>query len=1171
MNKLTPHQKAAIEYHKHVSLIANAGSGKTFVLSNRFVEIYLNENIELSSIVAITFTDKAAGELYNKISKHIEERLKDEIDSNKRQRLIKLQQELVQANISTIHSFCKSLLEEFSPEAEIDSSFIQIDDSISEELKEISVDEIIQAKLKNPKEENSIKYLIRFFASKNYLENALIKAFDKRKIIYQLKESFYSKNHAEIVSLINSIFNEKFDKYLGKTITELFNKIKIVNLQALESKKTNKIAAELQPNLLYYRDDLPNQEKVNLLLKIQYILFTKNNGLRKSYRNNVEGLDEEFEFIEKTFTELKQIINKGIDTQVHEELARFSKEFILLFEAADELYSQKKKQKSYLDFEDLLLLARKILQSENVQKSLSEKFKYIMIDEYQDTNELQFEIVMPLLDDLKKGNLFVVGDEKQSIYAFREAELELFERTRHKIKEIGEDGLILSLPHSFRMYPGLVLFVNKLFQKLFHNAKKEFNEVEYSNLVCTKIDSALGKVGLLIAQKENEITEAELVTKKILEIIQQNEKFKFSDFAILCRKREAFVDIENEFIKYKLPYTIVRGRGFYQQQIIYDIYNYLSFLTNQKNDAALIGILRSPFFNLSDLELFQISRKEGETFFDKLINYSSKDKDVELIIEVLKKNISAVKSYSLPNLIRKILYESGYWAVIAHKNNSDQEIANIEKLFDIARDFSIKPFATIYDFATHLKRMIEEDDQEGQAPIAKDHNSVKLMTIHQSKGLEFPIVFIYKTNSSSKDNSSKAKDILIDKEFGLIAKVNSKNYFEEPYASPIGLVYDYVSQKKSQAELKRLLYVASTRAIEQLYFSASIEQGTNDKIKIAKDSFLQLLIEGLGDFYEKENIFLSDDVEFLSVNNEEYKSYMKNISINVKIEKEIKAIELKKENEQIIAYKKYIRPIVDEPVDEIISATKIAIYQQCPVKYQLTYELGYQPILELLKNENNIFEFQPYEEEDYLYGRIRGKIIHKLLTNENRTDLTIAITKELERNNFQNNSSKIIQSIKSELELYYSSSIYKLLSSFKDYKSEYEIYTRRNGYILYGIIDKLIIKDDELLIVDYKTDNIKETQITKRAENYFNQLMFYAVVLSSLYPSYKKFVLQLIFLKYPELKTIKNISIDDIQEHELLIKNAVEKIYKQNFKPNYSHCAQCHFYWEERKCIKEIE
>ena len=1170
MNTLTPHQKAAIEYHKHISLVANAGSGKTFVLSNRFVEIFLNEEIELSSIVAITFTEKAAGELYKKIASHVIERLKVETDISRKRRLIKLQQELVQANISTIHSFCKSLLEEFSPEAEIDSSFVQIDNVISDELKELSVDEIIQAKLKNPDDENSIKYLIRFFGSKNLLAKALIKTFDKRKIIQQLQESLYSKNEEEVFTILNSLFNEKFDKYFVLMINELIEKIKVVNLEALKSTKAKTIAVELQPLINNYKKDLSQQEKIILLQKIKQTLFTKANGIQKKYRNEIEDFEEEFEFIETAFNEFKSIINVGINIDANKELVIFSKNFISLFESANELYTEKKKQKSYLDFEDLLLLARKILQKENVQQSLSEKFKYIMIDEYQDTNEIQYEIVMPLLDDLRKGNLFVVGDEKQSIYSFREAELELFERTRDKIKENGKDGLILSLPHSFRMYPGLVLFVNKLFQRLFQNANKDFNEVAYSYLVCTKNDSELGKVGLLIAEKESEISEASLVIKKIIEL-NQREKYKFSEFAILCRKRDAFVELENELVKNKIPYTIVGGKGFYQQQTIYDIYNYLSFITNQKDDAALIGILRAPFFNLSDLELYEISKEDGETYFDKLANLSKKKNKFESIVEALQKNISIAKSSSLPNLIRKILVESGYWALIAHKNNSEQELANVEKLLGIAREFSSKPFSNLYDFVMHLKVMINEDDQEGQALIAKDHNSVKLMTIHQAKGLEFQILFVYDTNSKAQQNTSKARDIFIDKEFGIITKITADNYFDSAETPPIGLIYDYVIQRKSQAELKRLLYVASTRAIEQLYFSATISKNKNGEVNISKGSFFQLLIEGLGDFTEKEKIFISDQVDFLTVVDEEYKNFKKNISIYVPIEKQIETSELKIENEQSKVYKKYIQQITDQPVDEIISATKISIYQQCPVKYQLTYEYGYQPILELLKSEENDFEFQPNEEDEKLFGKIRGKIIHKLLSKNKNEDLSQIIMKELERNNLHDNSSSMLQSIKNELEKFFSSSTYKMLSSFENYKNEFEIYTRKEGYILYGIIDKLIIKDDELLIVDYKTDNIKEVEINKRAENYFNQLMFYALVLSSLYPAYKKFSLQLIFLKHPEIKVIRHVSYKELSEHEFVIKDAVEKIYKQNYQPNYGHCSQCHFYWEEKKCIKEIQ
>ena len=153
MNNLTPYQEKAINYKNHISVVANAGSGKTFVLANRFIEIYLNEEVDISEIVAITFTDKASGELKRKISNQIAERIREENNFQKKKKLIQLQSELVEANISTIHSFCKNLLNEYSVEAEIDVSSILIDEQKSQELKEIVVEETIQ-KLLN--EDNNI-------------------------------------------------------------------------------------------------------------------------------------------------------------------------------------------------------------------------------------------------------------------------------------------------------------------------------------------------------------------------------------------------------------------------------------------------------------------------------------------------------------------------------------------------------------------------------------------------------------------------------------------------------------------------------------------------------------------------------------------------------------------------------------------------------------------------------------------------------------------------------------------------------------------------------------------------------------------------------------------------------------------------------------------------------
>ena len=183
MPELTPYQKDALDYSANILLTANAGSGKTFVLSKRYVEIILNENVDLENIVAITFTDKAAGELNKRIANEIQSRLETEINERKRRKLEEVRRQLVSANISTIHSFCINILKEFAPEAGIDVNFSPIDQTTSDELIELSIDESFNNLINNSEFESKLKYLFRFFGSKILVQKHLMHAVKQRKTI----------------------------------------------------------------------------------------------------------------------------------------------------------------------------------------------------------------------------------------------------------------------------------------------------------------------------------------------------------------------------------------------------------------------------------------------------------------------------------------------------------------------------------------------------------------------------------------------------------------------------------------------------------------------------------------------------------------------------------------------------------------------------------------------------------------------------------------------------------------------------------------------------------------------------------------------------------------------------------------------------------------------------
>ena len=981
MNLLTPHQSKALNYKKHISLTANAGSGKTFVLSKRYLEIAVNENLPLRNIAAITFTDKAAGELYQKIAKEIDARIIAAEEKSSIEQLEMIRRQLVSANISTIHSFCIDILREHPVEAGIDANFTPIDEIFADEMIELSVEEVIKASLDNSSDENNLKYLIRLFSSKFIFSRELALSIKHRRNLLSLASSIYNKPDGEIAKYFYETFLSISEKILNDNIGQLITAASKINSVVLDGSPKSSIAIEVKQIVSKLEKERNVQNILMLLGNLREKMLIKGGTVAvRGYlnRDDSDALRQECSFVEDFLGKLRYFEVPANHSEIETELAKFGKIFLSFFNKTLNLYSEKKKEAGYLDYEDILLFAQNILQNEDVRKSLSEKFIYIMIDEYQDTNELQYNIFLPILDYLKKGNLFVVGDEKQSIYMFRDAELEIFKKTKNEITESSGRESLLSLPDSFRMAPNLCVFINTLFKNLFNNPNPLFNEVDHSEIVCAREDNVSGNVELLLAEssdeEDEEIAEANLVTERILKLKYHdslNAQTKWGDIAILCRKRKSFIELEKSFIRKNIPYAIIGGKGFYQRQSIYDIYNYFSFLLDQNDDTALVGILRSPLFSVSDSEIFEISLEQKPNYWQKLKSYGSRDGAILHIVRILEENISLVSKVEISFLLRKIISETGYLSLLSSKVNSVQEQANINKLINLTIKFFAEGFRTLYDYVNFLREAIGEVEDESQAVISDELNSVKIMTIHQAKGLEFPIVFLYRCGESSRKTSAKTKSILVNKEFGLLTKVPlDENYFSEYHSAPIVNLNDYIAERKNIAEIKRLFYVGITRAQNQLFLSASLKSAMSAK----EDSFIGLLQDGLNIDFEAPQFKLRSKLKLLTKKDDKYIGNEKDLEIEIPIIKKLQPYTILETEEGESQQLKSLltKDIDDKPFGEIISATKLSVYKQCPLKYRLIYQLGFSNLMVenrswlnklSVTDESKHFDFNPKEEE----------------------------------------------------------------------------------------------------------------------------------------------------------------------------------------------------------------
>jgi ATP-dependent helicase/nuclease subunit A len=1208
MATLTPHQIAALNYKDHISLTANPGSGKTFVLSKRYLEIAINEDVHLRNIAAITFTDKAASELYKKIVTEVESKLKQETKPDIFKKLERIRRELVSANISTIHSFCLDILKEFPVEADLDANFQPIDVQLSNELIELSVEEVIKSSLDNTNERENIKYLIRVFTSKRIFAEQLFYLVKNRKNVLEIQQSAhggYNDNIEEIANRFYEFFLRGADEVFIKRKEIVTKILPLINNTVLQESKDNKYANNVRPLLRSLKHEEDTEEALKILHEIKRNIFTIRGSLKiKDYlkRDNLYKLKNEVDIIEEYFADLKNVTIADNHRETELELARFGKIILYFFQKVAELYEKKKRDNGYLDYEDMLLYAKKILSDSEVQQILSEKYKYVMIDEYQDTNELQYRIFLPLLDYLKKGNLFVVGDEKQSIYMFRDAELEVFSTTKNDIAETSGPEYLLTLPDSFRMAPAVCLFTNKLFKSLFNNPLPIFNEVNYSELICARQNEFNGKVEILLGNEEKPgERETDLVAKRILKLLHEEnteQKLKWKDVAVLIRKRKSFADLEAAFLKYRIPFNIVGGTGFYQRQIIYDFYNYFSFLLNKNNDSALIGILRSPFFSISDSEIFEISLEGYDSYWERFKSYSDSHNEFKDVVKQLEEILLLSESYSPAELLRKILSESDYLAVTSSKINGQQELANIEKLLKLTNNFNLRGFRTLYDYVNYLKESIEQSEDEAQASVTDDSNisagiegSVKIMTLHQAKGLEFKAVFLYKCDEVALKNYVKSKALTVNKRYGLLTKVPvNENYFATYESAPVILIHNLISEKKEIAEIKRLFYVGITRAIDYLFISATRKEFD----KYQSDSFIGLLKEGLKINFDSPSFNISSNLSFLRKKDDNYSNETKQMQIEIPIIKHIDEINLPREELSSQRKKVILKTgeIVDKSEGEFISATKVAVFNQCPLKYQLMYEYGFSGLMEQF-HEWNIqrkgqklyrYEFNPAEIKDEaskdetahnlsMFADVKGRIIHKVLQNEISKELlndfiSGALKDEFSVMEFDKNSfNQLKENILNDVKNFYGSSSFSYIRSFKNYKNEYKVYLKEKDYFLFGIIDKLILYGNKALIVDYKTDDITLDEIPERFTLYLNQLKFYSYIVSKLFDNVSEFEVRVIFIKHPERVVSEVIKRESLKKVSSEIENTVKSIRERDFAKNLNHCSECIFAVNHEKCI----
>ncbi|HMJ26416.1 MAG TPA: UvrD-helicase domain-containing protein, partial [Pyrinomonadaceae bacterium] len=866
--ELKPEQAvAAHTLDRHLSVTAGPGSGKTFVLVERYLEILRTKKVSVDNIVAITFTNRAANEMRQRVRQRIDVLLQVSSGSE-RQTWLRHKRALEGALITTIHGFCSRLLHEFPVEANIDPQFMLLDEHQAAMLLDTVVEETVSDAIHHGNEK--IIQLAQG-TGRAALASALADLHRKYRgegLALETTEALTAANHASAADYDSAL------RELDAHMTALLSARK---LSKVAEEKRSKAAAEW-PSLRAILAHPPTEK--NIAVYCQAIEDFRETRLNKNNHPAVERLDEALWGSDSSTSErLKgRVPTTGFDLLAKE----YSLALLKLLRDIDRRLDHEKQRLSVLDFDDLQLRALQLLERPEVISRGTERYKFFLIDEFQDTNSLQRDLLTRLAL-LRGTNLFIVGDRKQSIYGFRGADVDVFSEMTSAIEKAG--GAQQPLHLNFRSQRPLVDYFNFLFSRIFQ-ARNEVPEAARGQLGYVEHEPGIAERGiehdpplveLLVSAmpegrseaRDSESTEdgaaeerdplgaqerdAEQIAARIsaltsgANILSASDgksgqdarapSFKYGDIAILLRAFTGVWTYESALRRAGIPYLTVQGKGFYQREEITDLIQLLRFLDNTTDELALAAVLRSPLGGISDNALLALrcaprvgndeasSRLQRRNLLRALrhcreIQFIDKDDQVALdrIATLLDALIARRNRYGIAELLRYAVTASEFMTVIAANFDGAQRVANVEKLFRLAEQFE-KSGHLVRDFVRFVEEFEAIGGREGEGQMDESANVVRLMTIHQAKGLEFPVVVIPDLH---REPMRRETSFILDRHKGLTVRIPDGRG-----QTVRGALFNELRQRnrwREEFESMRLLYVAATRARDRLIFSGAVAQ-----------------------------------------------------------------------------------------------------------------------------------------------------------------------------------------------------------------------------------------------------------------------------------------------------------------------------------------------------------
>lgn len=1133
----TEAQKQAIEARNGTVLVsAAAGSGKTAVLVERVIERITDaENpVDIEKLLIVTFTKAAAAEMKERISKRLYEMI---CEQPKNQYLKRQKMYLPNAQISTMDSFCGKLVKENFEKADVAPDYTMLSDIEHDMLKREVINEVLEELYSLPKaetedflrlftngrnDENLISSILTLYdfamASQNplnWIENAFLDYFEDLPI-HETKWGKFSLNRlAEILDYV---------KIKATDIIE--DAPENSNLLGAVTNDLNPIITSVDYILELIKNSPEKWDEIRFLVQsLKFSTFPRVPKEEKDcYYEEIKGRRDG---IKKYLSAIENLL-VSTEAEFQEDIAYLRPVMAILKKCVTrffELLSERKKENNTYYFSDILHLALKALvefkndgtyEKTQLATELSENFAEILIDEFQDTNEAQDTLFAVISNN--NQNKFMVGDVKQSIYRFRQAMPEIFMGYKENFEEFSGNNYpaTINLDKNFRSKENVLQGINFFFDFLM---TKKFCGIDYKNgeqlsfggnyncessadvfVHVVETDKSRGvdlvaearHIGNVINQL---VSSGTLVGKK-----GEERTIKYSDICILMRAvKEQAPIISRELMNMGIPAHFQKQGGFFESSEIVTMFSMLQVIDNPVQDVPLVSVMLSPLFPFTedDLAKYRCEQRKG-SFYSVVKNQYDKDEKVKEFLDLLSVLRTLSVTMDVGSLIRRVLEITSYNSIVGAMDNGEKRVLNLELLINYAENYEANGGSGLSGFIHYLEKIRKNNkDLEGANEISENDDVVRIMSIHKSKGLEFPVVFL--ANCSASGGGLDFNKVKINRKLG----VGTARYFPELHKDfttlPVNAIKLYEAQEET-AEQIRVLYVAMTRAEEKLYIVGSLH---NCEKKIT-----ELYYNFYSNFTEPAVpiSLCSSFMQWILLTMMQHPSMNFNNLLNCSKRPDSPNIEFEifenSESEIFVSEEceefESDEQIVKEVTNKLSYQYPFSSFSDILAKYAAS-SMNEEANLKYLATENPTFsgagELTPAQ---------RGTINHKFMEACDFTrayeDLTAEINRLVENNIF---TSKEVEALKiNSIKAFFSSELYNRIQNAENFLREQEFTMNISvneinpdlpefdeKVVVQGVIDALLINGDCGEIIDYKTDRVENED--ELIERYRSQMSVY--------------------------------------------------------------------------------